>query len=106
MSRPDLEFADRHEHSRPVRIGNAASTQLQLDVYGEIMDVLHRARECKLAASEAGWQLQLALMAHLEDVWNQPDRGMWEVRGRSQHFTRRRASGKRQHSARRPGFRR
>jgi GH15 family glucan-1,4-alpha-glucosidase len=76
-----------YEHSRPVRIGNAASTQLQLDVYGEVMDVLHRGRECKLAASEAGWQLQLALMAHLEEVWNQPDRGMWEVRGRSQHFT-------------------
>ena len=76
-----------YEHSRPVRIGNAASEQLQLDVYGEIMDVLHHARECRLAASEAGWQLQLALMAHLEEVWNQPDSGMWEVRGRSQHFT-------------------
>jgi GH15 family glucan-1,4-alpha-glucosidase len=76
-----------YEHSRPVRIGNAASEQLQLDVYGEIMDVLHRGRQCNLAANEAGWQLQLALMAHLERVWNQPDRGMWEVRGKSQHFT-------------------
>ena len=76
-----------YERSRPVRIGNAASEQLQLDVYGEIMDVLHQGRQCKLAASEAGWELQLALMAHLEGVWNQPDRGMWEVRGRAQHFT-------------------
>jgi GH15 family glucan-1,4-alpha-glucosidase len=76
-----------YEHSRPVRIGNAASEQLQLDVYGEIMDVLHHGRQCNLAASEAGWQLQLALMAHLEEVWKQADRGMWEVRGRSQHFT-------------------
>jgi GH15 family glucan-1,4-alpha-glucosidase len=76
-----------YEHSRPVRIGNAASEQLQLDVYGEIMDVLHQGRQGKLAATDAGWQLQLALIAHLEHVWNRPDRGMWEVRGKSQHFT-------------------
>ena len=75
------------EHSAPVRIGNAASEQFQLDVYGEIMDVLHQSRQGKLAANDAGWQLQLALMARLESVWNRPDRGMWEVRGKPQHFT-------------------
>jgi GH15 family glucan-1,4-alpha-glucosidase len=73
--------------SAPVRIGNAASEQLQLDVYGELMDVLHHARQGKLAANDAGWQLQLALMAHLEGVWNRRDRGIWEVRGKPQHFT-------------------
>jgi GH15 family glucan-1,4-alpha-glucosidase len=76
-----------YERSAPVRIGNAASGQFQLDVYGEIMDVLHQGRQCKLAANDAGWQLQLALMARLEDVWNRPDSGMWEVRGKAQHFT-------------------
>jgi GH15 family glucan-1,4-alpha-glucosidase len=76
-----------YEHSAPVRIGNAASGQFQLDVYGEIMDVLHQGRQGKLAANDAGWQLQLALMAHLERVWNRPDRGMWEMRGKAQHFT-------------------
>ena len=76
-----------YEQSRPVRIGNAASGQLQLDVYGEIIDVLHEGRQRKLAACDAGWQLQLALIARLERVWHRPDRGMWEVRGRSQHFT-------------------
>jgi GH15 family glucan-1,4-alpha-glucosidase len=76
-----------HMRSAPVRIGNAAAAQFQLDVYGEIMDVLHQARQGKLAANDAGWQLQLALTAHLEDVWSRPDRGMWEVRGRAQHFT-------------------
>jgi GH15 family glucan-1,4-alpha-glucosidase len=51
------------------------------------MDVLHQSRQGKLAANDAGWQLQLALMAHLESVWNRPDRGMREVRGKPQHFT-------------------
>jgi GH15 family glucan-1,4-alpha-glucosidase len=76
-----------YEQSAPVRIGNAASEQLQLDVYGEIMDVLHQGRRRRLAPNDAGWQLQLALADHLEQVWNRPDRGMWEVRGKSRHFT-------------------
>jgi GH15 family glucan-1,4-alpha-glucosidase len=76
-----------YEHSAPVRIGNAASGQFQLDIYGEIMDVLYQGRRGKLAANDAGWQLQLALMARLQGVWNRPDRGMWEVRGKPQHFT-------------------
>jgi GH15 family glucan-1,4-alpha-glucosidase len=83
----ELPWLDGYEHSRPVRIGNAASEQRQLDIYGEIMDVLHHGRAGKLAADEAGWQLQLALVARLEQIWNQPDHGIWEVRGKPQHFT-------------------
>ena len=83
----ELPWLQGYEHSRPVRIGNAASGQLQLDIYGELMDVLHHGRERKLAASDAGWQLQLALVARLEQIWNQPDHGIWEVRGKPQHFT-------------------
>jgi GH15 family glucan-1,4-alpha-glucosidase len=86
---PELEipWLAGYEGSHPVRIGNAASQQLQLDVYGELMDVLHQARHGKLAARDAGWQLQCALLAHLEGIWHQPDRGMWEVRSKPQHFT-------------------
>lgn len=72
--------------SRPVRVGNAAAAQFQLDVYGELMDVLHQAREAGLAASEAGWALQRALVGHVEAVWDRPDDGIWEVRGGQQHF--------------------
>jgi GH15 family glucan-1,4-alpha-glucosidase len=82
-----IPWLQGYQRSVPVRIGNAASEQLQLDVYGEIMDVLHQGRECGLAPDEAGWQLQLALGEHLEEVWNRPDCGMWEVRSRSEHFT-------------------
>jgi GH15 family glucan-1,4-alpha-glucosidase len=73
--------------SRPVRIGNAASAQLQLDVFGEVADALHQARCGKLAPSEAGWAVQRALTVHLEGVWNEPDQGIWEVRGPRRHFT-------------------
>ena len=73
--------------SRPVRIGNGAHGQLQLDVYGEVMDVLHQARRGGLAADEAGWALQQALLEHLETVWREPDEGIWEVRGGRRHFT-------------------
>lgn len=75
------------EGARPVRIGNAASNQLQLDVYGEVADALHHAREGHLTATSAGWAVQCALTRHLETVWNEPDEGIWEVRGPRQHFT-------------------
>jgi GH15 family glucan-1,4-alpha-glucosidase len=83
----EIPWLEGYEGSRPVRIGNAASQQLQLDVYGELMDVLHQARHGKLAARDAGWQLQCALLSHLETIWNRPDCGMWEVRSKPQHFT-------------------
>jgi GH15 family glucan-1,4-alpha-glucosidase len=76
-----------YEGSRPVRVGNAASRQLQLDVYGEVMDALHLARRVGLAPTEAGWALQKALMGYLEKIWHEPDEGIWEVRGPRRHFT-------------------
>jgi GH15 family glucan-1,4-alpha-glucosidase len=78
-----------YEGSRPVRVGNAASDQLQLDVYGEVMDALHQARRVGLAHGDAGagWALQCALVKHLEKIWDQPDEGIWEVRGPRRHFT-------------------
>jgi len=70
-----------------VRIGNAASDQLQLDVYGEVLDALYQARRMKPAAVDVGWDLEQALLGHLETIWDQPDEGMWEVRGSRRHFT-------------------
>ncbi|HZF72819.1 MAG TPA: glycoside hydrolase family 15 protein [Gemmatimonadaceae bacterium] len=76
-----------YEQSRPVRIGNAAHDQLQLDVFGEVMDTLHQGRRGGLSASEAGWDVQIALLRHLTDVWREPDHGIWEVRTEPMHFT-------------------
>jgi GH15 family glucan-1,4-alpha-glucosidase len=76
-----------YEGSAPVRIGNAASSQRQLDVFGEVMDALHEARVSGLAASESGWALQQAFLAYLERIWTEPDEGIWETRGGRQHFT-------------------
>jgi GH15 family glucan-1,4-alpha-glucosidase len=73
--------------SAPVRIGNAAAEQLQIDVFGEVMDVLALAREAQIGATDEAWQVQRGLMRHLDEVWNQPDEGIWEVRGGRQHFT-------------------
>ena len=75
-----------YEGSAPVRIGNAASEQLQLDVYGEVMDSLFLARVKGLAASNEGWDLQRALLRHLEIIWSEPDEGIWEIRGPRRHF--------------------
>jgi GH15 family glucan-1,4-alpha-glucosidase len=71
----------------PVRVGNAASKQFQLDVYGEVMDTLHLARAASLAPEQADWKIQVALLKFLESNWEQPDEGIWEVRGPRQHFT-------------------
>ena len=70
-----------------MRIGNAASGQLQLDVYGEVLDALYQARRMRLPSNDAAWGLEQALLAHLETIWEQPDEGMWEVRGGRRHFT-------------------
>lgn len=72
--------------ARPVRIGNAASQQLQLDVYGEIVAALHLSRAGGLAIPESAWAMQVNLLEHLEAIWQQPDEGIWEVRGGRQHF--------------------
>src|SRR6267378_2535418 len=82
-----LDWLPGYESSRPVRIGNAASRQLQLDVYGEVMDALHLSRRVGLADEQASWALQRNLMEYLETIWNEPDEGIWEVRGRRRDFT-------------------
>jgi GH15 family glucan-1,4-alpha-glucosidase len=76
-----------YEASRPVRIGNAAHDQLQLDVFGEMMDAMHQARLGRLAPSESGWDLQKECITHLEKIWSNADSGIWEVRGENRHFT-------------------
>ena len=76
-----------YEGSAPVRVGNAAHGQLQLDVYGEVIEALYVGRRLGLAADASSWSLECALVAHLETIWDQPDEGIWEVRGPRQHFT-------------------
>jgi GH15 family glucan-1,4-alpha-glucosidase len=76
-----------YERSTPVRIGNGAHQQLQLDVFGEVMDALHQARMGGIAKPETGWDIQRKLLEHLSTIWEQPDSGIWEVRGPPQHFT-------------------
>ena len=76
-----------YQGAAPVRIGNAAAGQVQLDVYGEVMGALHRAREGGLASPPSAWDLQRTMIAHLEAIWDQPDEGIWEVRGGRRHFT-------------------
>ena len=83
----EVDWLPGYERSTPVRIGNAAHGQLQLDVFGEVMDALHQAREAGLAPEEPDWAFQRALLDHLGDVWRQPDEGLWEVRGEPRHFT-------------------
>jgi GH15 family glucan-1,4-alpha-glucosidase len=83
----EVPWLPGYEGSRPVRIGNAACSQLQLDTFGEVSDALYQARCKGLAASDSGWGLQLALLVHLEGIWTEPDEGIWEMRGGRQHFT-------------------
>ena len=71
----------------PVRIGNAAAKQFQLDVYGEVMDALHQGRRSGLKKHDPSWALQVKLMEFVEAHWTDPDEGIWEVRGASRHFT-------------------
>jgi GH15 family glucan-1,4-alpha-glucosidase len=83
----EVPWLPGYEGSAPVRIGNAAHGQRQLDVFGEVMDALHQARSHGLAASESGWALQQAFLSHLERIWTEPDEGIWEIRGERRHFT-------------------
>ena len=76
-----------YQGAAPVRIGNAASEQLQLDVYGEVASALHIARKHGLSPPHASWTMQAAFLAHLETIWDQPDDGIWEVRGGRRQFT-------------------
>jgi GH15 family glucan-1,4-alpha-glucosidase len=81
------EWLPGYENSAPVRIGNAAHTQLQLDMFGEIMDVHHQARRAGLSTSESGWDTQIKFLEHLALIWRKPDHGIWEMRGPARHFT-------------------
>jgi GH15 family glucan-1,4-alpha-glucosidase len=83
----DLPWLAGYEESAPVRMGNGASEQVQLDVYGEVMDALYQSRAHGLAAEEQAWSLQRALLRHLGDAWCEPDNGIWEIRGEKRHFT-------------------
>jgi GH15 family glucan-1,4-alpha-glucosidase len=76
-----------YENSAPVRIGNAAFSQLQLDVLGELMDTLHQARCGGLAPNADGWALEIEFLKHMEKIWQRKDSGIWEVRGEEEHFT-------------------
>ncbi len=83
----EIPWLPGYEGSKPVREGNAAVDQLQLDVYGEVMDALHLALRSGVEPDPAAWDLQLELMKFLEKLWQEPDEGVWEVRGPRRHFT-------------------
>ena len=83
----DIPWLPGYENSKPVRCGNAAHEQLQLDVYGEVMDALHQARIGKIPEISEAWSLEKALVQQLEKIWRTPDQGIWEVRGEPKHFT-------------------
>jgi GH15 family glucan-1,4-alpha-glucosidase len=81
-----LDWLPGYQHSAPVRVGNAASGQFQLDVWGEVLDGLHLSRLAGIEADENAWDLQRALLDYLEGHWDDPDNGLWEVRGDRRHF--------------------
>ena len=83
----ELHWLPGYEQSRPVRVGNAASRQRQLDVYGEVMGMLDLTREAGIAPDPVAWDVECALLDALERIWQQPDDGIWEVRGPRRHFT-------------------
>ncbi|WP_405781954.1 glycoside hydrolase family 15 protein [Streptomyces sp. NBC_00859] len=86
LGEAELDWLPGYENSGPVRVGNGAAGQLQLDVYGEVTEALHLAHMTGLARSDYASLLQLKLIRYLEDHWDQPDEGIWEVRGPRRHF--------------------
>jgi GH15 family glucan-1,4-alpha-glucosidase len=87
LSEHELPWLPGYEGSGPVRIGNAAHGQLQLDVWGEVMDALWAGRRAGMDADDDAWRLQSTLLDHLEGIWREPDEGIWEVRGPRRQFT-------------------
>ena len=83
----EVPWLDGFEASKPVRIGNGAAGQMQIDVYGELIDTLHAARDAELQPQDEAWRLQKVLLDHLETIWRTPDQGIWEVRGPARAFT-------------------
>jgi GH15 family glucan-1,4-alpha-glucosidase len=82
----EADWLPGYEGSRPVRLGNGAAEQFQIDAFGWIMDTMHQARTFRLDLREDSWDLERALMVQLEQVWRRPDEGIWEVRGDPRHF--------------------
>ncbi len=87
LTEVELPWLDGYEGSRPVRVGNAAYAQFQLDVFGEVLDCLHLGRRNGLQNGMQDWRIEQEMLARLEDVWEMPDEGLWEVRGPRRHFT-------------------
>jgi GH15 family glucan-1,4-alpha-glucosidase len=83
----EVPWLPGYRGAAPVRVGNAASAQLQLDVYGELIDAIYQGRALGLAPVGSGWALQQKLIEHLHQIWEHPDEGIWEVRGGRRHFT-------------------
>jgi GH15 family glucan-1,4-alpha-glucosidase len=83
----EIAWLPGYENSSPVRVGNAAADQYQLDVYGEVISALHEARRLSIPSSAPAWDLERAIMDFLESGWKEPDDGIWEVRGPRRHFT-------------------
>jgi GH15 family glucan-1,4-alpha-glucosidase len=83
----ELPWLVGYESSAPVRVGNAAAGQRQLDVYGEVVDALHQSRQAGIPPDERAWAFEVKLLEYLEDQWREPDAGLWEVRGPERHFT-------------------
>jgi GH15 family glucan-1,4-alpha-glucosidase len=82
----EADWLPGYEGAQPVRIGNAAHAQLQLDVYGELIDAFHQARMAKLKLDDGTWELEWSVLEHLAGVWDQPDHGIWERRGEGRHY--------------------
>ena len=82
----EVDWLPGYAGSKPVRIGNAAHEQFQLDVYGELMDSFEQARKGGIASTEGGWEMQLILLAHVAGIWDEPDSGIWESRGPTRHY--------------------
>ncbi|MBV9066381.1 MAG: glycoside hydrolase family 15 protein, partial [Methylobacteriaceae bacterium] len=83
----EIDWLPGYEGAKPVRIGNGAHGQIQIDVYGEVMDALYQAQRGGLASSADAWALQQAFLEHLAKIWREPDRGIWESRKPERHFT-------------------
>ena len=87
LAEREVHWLPGYKNSRPVRVGNAASEQLQLDIYGEVMSALYNAHCGGLRETHAEEDLEIALLGHLEKIWRKPDDGIWETRGPRRHFT-------------------
>lgn len=87
LTESTVKWLDGYENSKPVRIGNAATEQFQLDVFGEVLDAVHKWWSIRGKISEFGWTLTRTMVEFLEGVWRKPDEGIWEVRGPRRHFT-------------------